>query len=159
MRAIASDQPGGTHKSSGASRPDVIYASPVEPPPVPGKVVAIGALHLACGLMDIMLGMIWLGQGLFLGAATLGLGLVLCLPGLVLLPLGTVELVSGLRHIDRRPRPLSAPKWIGAMQLSAILGFGIFSFISGILTLVFLQDPAVANHYAQRRALHTGAAP
>jgi hypothetical protein len=122
---------------------------PLERPP--GKVQAIGILHLIAGVLNLLGAIGWAIYGALFTLGTFGLGFFTCCPVFVLLPLGVVELVSGIRHLSSDHRGLGAPKMTGIVQLFGILGCGVISTVSGILTLAFLSDPEVAAYYARKQ--------
>ncbi len=117
---------------------------------VPGKVQAIGIFHLVGGIMNLLLCLFWGAYGLIGGLATFGIGLVFCCPAVIVLPIGILELISGIKHLSSDHTGLKAPKMTGIVELFAILGCGTFSLIFGILTLVFLSDPEVDAYYTSK---------
>lgn len=116
----------------------------------PGKVQAIGIMHLVGGIMNMLLCLLWSFEGLVGGIATFGIGLIFCCPAFVLLPIGILEIISGIKHLSSDHTGLKAPKMTGIIELFAILGCGTFSMIFGILTLVFLSDPEVDAYYQSK---------
>lgn len=117
----------------------------------PGKVQAIGVLHLIGGILNILLAFFWGIYGLATGVVTFGIGLLLCCPVFLLLPIGIMELISGAKHLSSNHAGLKPPKITAFCELGAILGCSTFSFIFGILTLVFLSDPEVNAYYESKQ--------
>ncbi len=117
----------------------------------PGKVVAIGIMHLVSGLLNLLLALFWFFQGFVGGLASFGIGFVLCLPIVILLPVGILEMVSGARHLSSIHDRLAEPRLTAVGQIMCLLGCNLISTISGVLTLVFLGDPQVSAYYASRR--------
>lgn len=123
----------------------------LEPRLVPGKVQAIGIMHLVGGIMNIIASMVWALYGLLTGIATFGIGLVVCCPAFILLPIGIFEIISGAKHLSKDHSGLAPPKTTGIVEIFSILGCSIFSTVFGILTLVFLSDPEVEQYYARNQ--------
>jgi hypothetical protein len=125
--------------------------APPSVPQVPGKVQAIGILHLVGGILNAMAAVFWLLYGFIAGIGTFGVGLVICCPAFVLGPLGIVEIVSGARHLSSNPAGIRPPRVLAGAEIASIVFCGVMSLISGILTLVFLQDPEVAAWYESKQ--------
>jgi hypothetical protein len=116
----------------------------------PGKVQALGIMHLIGGILNIIASLAWAAAGLLTGIMTFGIGLIYCCPAVILLPIGILELMSGIKHMSKDHSTLAAPRMTGIVELGSILGCGTFSFIFGVLTLVFLADEEVKAYYAAR---------
>jgi len=116
-------------------------------PPPPGKVQAIGVMHLISGIFNLMGAVTWAVIGFTYGIASFGLLLPLCCPVFFLLPLGILEIISGAKHLGSKHTGLRPPKGLAIAQICGILLCGTFSLIFGILTLVFLGDPEVIAWY------------
>ncbi len=119
--------------------------------PVPGKVQAIGIMHLVGGILNILIGLIWAATGLFSGLLTFGIGLIYCCPAFILVPIGIVEVISGAKHQSKDHSALGPPRVTGVVELFSILGCSMISTVFGVLTLVFLNDPEVESYYAQNQ--------
>jgi hypothetical protein len=117
----------------------------------PGKVQAIGVMHLIGGILNLMLALFWGIYGAATGVLTFGIGLFLCCPVFILLPVGIMEIVSGAKHLSSNHTGLRAPKMVAFGEISSILGCSTFSMIFGIVTLVFLSDPEVAEYYESKQ--------
>jgi hypothetical protein len=118
---------------------------------VPSKVQTIGILHVVSGVMNMLVAMGWLFYGLVFGLATFGIGLVACCPAFLLLPLGIVELVSGIRHLSSNHRGLGAPRLTAVAQICSLMACSVLSAVFGVLTLVFLSDPEVDEYCRQNQ--------
>jgi hypothetical protein len=121
------------------------------PAPPPGKVQAIGVMQLISGIFNLMGAVTWGVIGFTYGIMTLGLLLPLCCPVFFLVPLGIMEIISGAKHLASNHAGLRPPKGIAIAEVGGILLCGTFSFIFGILTLVFLNDPEVVEWYEKKR--------
>lgn len=116
-------------------------------PQPPGKVQAIGIMHLIGGILNLLSAVFWLFYGSMMGLATLGIGLIGCCPAFILLPIGAVEIYSGAKHLSKNHAGLRPPKAVGIIEIASILGCMVPSTVMGILTLVFLSDPEVEAYY------------
>lgn len=134
----------------GSTRPQGFPVSNLDRP-VPGKVQALGIMHLVGGILNIIIGLIWAGTGLLTGLMTFGIGLIYCCPAFVLIPVGIVEIISGAKHQSKDHTGLGPPRVTGIVELFSILGCSMISTVFGVLTLVFLNDPEVEAWYAQNQ--------
>lgn len=119
--------------------------------PPPGKVQAIGVMHLIAGIFNLVGAGSWAIFGFSMGLSTFGLGCVTCCPVLFLIPMGILEIVSGARHLSSDHTGLRPPMGIAIAETCAVLLCSAFSTIFGILTLVFLSDPEVKAYYASKQ--------
>lgn len=117
----------------------------------PGKVQALGIMHLIGGILNIIMSLFWAFYGLFTGAMTFGIGLAFCCPVFILLPVAILELISGFKHLSSDHTGLKAPRTTGFLEIASILGCSTISMIFGILTLVFLSDPEVEAYYQSKQ--------
>ncbi len=117
----------------------------------PGKVQAIGVMHLIGGIFNIIAALSFGFLGVTTALFTFGIGLLYCCPLIIMLPVGILEIVSGARHLSSDHTGLQAPKTTAIAEIVGILGCSTFSLIFGILTLVFLSDPEVAEYYESKR--------
>ena len=116
---------------------------------VPGKVQAIGIMHLVGGIMNIILALVWALNGVL--GVTYIVGVAFCCPALLLLPIGIVEIISGAKHLSKDHTGLAPPKTTAIAEIVSILGCSMFPMVFGILTLVFLSDPEVEEYYARNQ--------
>ena len=147
---MAYDPPAGPPGPGTPYQPAPFQPGQVAKPP--GKIQAIGIFHLIGGILNILMSLLWALYGLISGVATFGIGLILCCPVLVLLPVGIMEIISGIKHLSSDHRGLKEPRLTGIAEICAILGCGTISMIFGILTLVFLSDPEVAEYYRRKQS-------
>lgn len=123
----------------------------LDAPKPPGKVQAIGVMHLIGGILNLLSAVFWVFYGSMMGLATFGIGLVGCCPAFILLPIGIVEIISGAKHLSKNHAGLRAPKAVGIIEICSILGCMVPSTVMGILTLVFLSDPEVEAYYSRNQ--------
>ncbi len=120
-------------------------------PKPPGKIQAIGVMHLVGGIMNVTMALVWGFLGLSTALFTFGIGLLYCCPVVILLPVGILEIVSGAKHLSSNHAGLTAPRTTAILEITSFLACSTFSLIFGILTLVFLSDPEVAEYYETKR--------
>jgi hypothetical protein len=117
----------------------------------PGKVQAIGYMHLIAGILNLLWAAGLSIYGLLMGIATLGFGLFICCPVFIVIPVGIMEIVSGAKHLSSNHSGLKAPRVTAILEICSVLTCSMVSTIVGILTLVFISDPEVDQYY-QRKA-------
>lgn len=117
--------------------------------PPPGKVQAIGVMHLIGGVFNLIAAFGCAAAGLWSGLWTFGIGCLACFPVLLLLPIGVAELVSGARHLSGNHVGLRPPKALAIAEICCLLSCSMSSGVFGVLTLVFLSDPEVEAYYSR----------
>lgn len=116
--------------------------------PVPQKVQLIGYVHLASGIMNLVISALWAFSGL-VGILTV-VGVVACCPAFILFPIALLELYSAFRHLSGDQRSLRAPRLVGYAEIASALGCSTLSVVAGIVTLALLGDPEVRAWYGER---------
>jgi hypothetical protein len=113
----------------------------------PGQITAIGILILFSGLTDVGLFFAWLIGIITGGIATLGIGL-LCLP-LVIPPLALAvfEFIFGAKLFSEKPASAKAYKTMAILEIVSILFGNVVGLVTGILILVWLNDPRIAGWF------------
>ncbi len=110
----------------------------------PGLVTAIAVMTLTSGIINLFWGFVASATalGTFVG--------VVCLP-ITILPtiLGIFEIVYAARFFSTQPQPAQPSVPIAIFQICTILYGNVFSMIAGILNLIFFNDQAVKNYFAQ----------
>jgi len=117
----------------------------------PGKVQAIGIMHLIGGILNIFGALAWAAGGFLNGLMTFGIGCILCIPTFILLPVGIIEVISGAKHLSKDHTGLKPPRGTAIAEICAILGCQWLGVVFGVLTLVFLNDPEVEAYYAEKQ--------
>ena len=106
----------------------------------PGQVTAIAIMCLISGILDC------------LGATTM-----FCLwpGGIYSLIVGIFEIMYATRILPDPIRTSRMGKALAIMQIINIINFSILSVVTGILSLVFYNDPQVQGYYyeMQRRGV------
>ena len=117
----------------------------------PGKVQAIAIMTLIDGILSILIALMW-GASIIGGVVgTLGMGffLLLCCPvpiyGIVI---GIMEIVFAAKLLPEPPKTNEFSKTVAIMQIVNILSFNVLSVVTGILALVFANDPEVVAYFA-----------
>ena len=110
----------------------------------PGAVAAISVMTLISGILNIL----WaLGLPAVIVLGTLGVGL-LCAPVTILpLVLGIFEIVYAARLLSNPPRPIQPSQAIAILEICCILSGNLISLVTGILALVFYNQPEVQSYF------------
>jgi hypothetical protein len=114
-------------------------------PKKPGQVQTIAILTLISGILNILEGVV---GAILLVVGTLGLG-IFCLP-IALLPivLGIFEIIYASKLLPENPRPIQPSQTLAIFQIVAVLWGAVLSVVTGILALVFYNDPDVKAYFA-----------
>lgn len=112
----------------------------------PSEVTTITILILISGISNIIASLIWTFAIVF---GTLGIGL-LCTP-ITILPgvLGIFEVIQAANLLSERPKPVKNFQTIAILEICAILSFNVISLVTGILGLVFNNNPRVRGYFNQ----------
>lgn len=147
-----SETPGRRLPPSGGPPPPA--GSPAAGPPTSGagdgKVQAIAGMTLAGGIWALLVALGLIGYGLLAGIATFGFGCLILLPAAYSLVLGILATLKGARLLGSNPQAESPPKDIAILQIINVVSCDFVNVVLGILTLVFLSDPAVNGFYRGR---------
>jgi hypothetical protein len=109
----------------------------------PGQVTTISIMMLISGIINI-LGSLTMTGLIVLG--TVGIGL-LCTPVLLLpLVLGIFEIIYASKLMSNPPKPVRNLRTIAILEIVDIIFMNIVALATGIITLVFLNDPEVKNY-------------
>lgn len=116
----------------------------------PGKVQAIAIMTLIDGILNILVGIGW-GIGI-LGTvlATFGLGFIalLCCPvGIYAVVVGVLEILFAAKLLPDPPKVREFAKYVAIMQIVNIVSLNVLSPVTGILALVFANDPEVMAYF------------
>lgn len=128
---------------------DQNYGSPSGIGERPGQVTAIVIMTLISGIMNILAALTWT---VLIVVGTIGVGL-LCTP-VTILPavLGVFEIIFASKLLTNPPTPVKPSQTIPILEICAILFANIFSLVTGILALVFYNDPKVQDYFARLNA-------
>lgn len=118
-------------------------ASPGEKP---GEVTAITIMTLISGITNILAA---LGWSFSIVVGTLGFGF-LCVP-LTILPgiLGVFEIIYAANLLSTPPKPVRPSQTLAILEICAIVFLNVISLVTGILALVFYNNPAVQEYFAR----------
>lgn len=104
---------------------------------LPGKLQAIAIMQTVVGSFEILFSLFWLLYVLIIGIATFGIGLILIPLPLVLMAVGIISLVSGIKGLNKKiNKKLSYTAAIGEMVL--LLGCDMISFGIGLTSVILL---------------------
>ena len=110
----------------------------------PGLFTAIAVMTLASGIINLFWG--------FMASASVLASIVgiVCLP-ITILPtiLGVFEIIYAAKLLSTQPEPVNPSQSLAVFQISTFLLGNVFSMVVGILTLIFYNDVAVREYFAQ----------
>jgi hypothetical protein len=110
----------------------------------PGLVIAIAILTLISGIFNIF----WSGAvAIFLFTTLLG---IICVP-LASLPLGLgiLEIIYAARLLSSPTTRVKPAKYLAILEICNVVFANAFSFIVGILALVFYNELVVQTYFDQ----------
>jgi hypothetical protein len=124
-------------------------------PPKPGYVQAISIMCLVDGCLNIIWAALLFLEivifGASFGVATFG---VCCLPAMCLMVLPVYPLVVGIfdilyavKVLPDPIKPVTVARYLAVMQIVNIVSFQVFSVVTGIICLVFYNDPKVKEYF------------
>ena len=117
----------------------------------PGKVQAIAIMTLIDGILSILIGIGWgLGiLGTVVGTFGVGFFVLLCCPvPIYAVVLGILEILFAANLLPEPPKVQEFAKYVAIMQIVNIISGDILSPVTGILALVFANDPEVVGYFA-----------
>jgi hypothetical protein len=122
--------------------------STVPPTAKPGKVQALVIMTLIDGILNVLYGLI-LAVSMGIGAiGTFGVT-CLCVPaGIYAVVVGVLEIINATRLLPEPPQTNEFPQYLAIMQIVNVISGNIFSTVTGILALVFANDPEVVAYFA-----------
>ncbi|MFL7791123.1 MAG: hypothetical protein AB8I69_03205 [Anaerolineae bacterium] len=118
----------------------------------PGKVQALAIMTLIDGILNIVIvGFGW-GLGILsvvLGTAGIGFPMLLCCPvPIYAIVLGILEIILAAKLLPEPAKVKEFPKYLAVMQIINVISGAILSIVTGILALVFANDPEVVSYFA-----------
>lgn len=122
-------------------------ATPFQPMEKPGQVTGMGILILVSGLTNAGLFVAWGGAILTGAVASFGIGL-LCLPcALPPIALAVFEIIMAAKLFGATPSSLKFHKTLAILEIVSIIFGNVVGLVSGILALVWLNDPKVQDWF------------
>ena len=112
----------------------------------PGEVTTITIMTLISGITNIIAALTW---SFFVVLGTFGLG-ILCVP-ITILPgiLGIFEIIYAASLLSNPPKPVRPSQTLAILEICMILFGNIVSLVTGILSLVFYNNPIVQEYFAK----------
>jgi hypothetical protein len=107
----------------------------------PGKLQALAILNLVDGILNVLWG---IGLVFTICAAPLGIYAIV---------LGVMEIMRATKILPDPVREVNTSRTLPIMQIVNIITGNVLSLVTGILTLVFNDDPQVQDYY---RAVQAG---
>lgn len=115
---------------------------------LPGKIQAIAIMQTVAGSFEILFSLFWFFYVLILGLATFGIGLIMIPLPIILLAVGIVSLVSGIKGLNKKiNKKLSYTAAIGEMVL--LLGCDFISFGIGLTSVILLGQEDTKAYFRQ----------
>jgi hypothetical protein len=113
----------------------------------PGKLQAVVIMTLIDGIVNIIYGLI-LAVSMLIGAlGTFGIT-CLCIPaGLYAVVVGVLEIIAATKLLPEPPKAQEFPKYLAIMQIINAVSLNVLSVVTGILALVFANDPEVVAYF------------
>jgi hypothetical protein len=115
----------------------------------PGKVQALAIMTLIDGILNIVaISLTW--GIIILGSSLTGVGLVmiLCCPvPIYAIVLGILEIIAATKLLPEPAKTKEFPKYLAIMQIVNVISGGLLSIVTGILALVFANDPEVTAYF------------
>lgn len=105
----------------------------------PGKIQAVSIIQTSIGGLEILMAFFWIFYTLILGVATFGIGLLLIPLPLILLTIGILSLVAGIRGLNRNFRKKMS-FGIAISQMVLLLGCDVLSFGAGLACVILLTQ-------------------
>jgi hypothetical protein len=117
---------------------------PSSPTQKPGLFTAIAVMTLISGIVNMFWGFV---ASLGMMGHLIG---VVCVP-ITILPtvLGIFEVIYAAKLLSAQPQPVKPAQLIAALEIAAVLFGNVFSMVVGILALVFYNDLAVKDYFAE----------
>jgi hypothetical protein len=104
-------------------------------------------MTLIDGILNVLYGPI-----LAVSMGILALGTVitcLCIPaGIYAIVVGVLEIIAATKLLPEPAKTNEFPKYLAIMQIINIISLNAFSTVTGILALVFANDPEVVSYFA-----------
>ena len=115
-------------------------------PTKPSEVTTLSILILISGITNIIDALTW---SFLIVVGTVGIG-ILCVP-ITILPgvLGIFEIIYAAKLLSSTPGPIKPSQTLAILEICAILFLNVISLVTGILSLVFYNNPDVKNYFAQ----------
>jgi hypothetical protein len=112
----------------------------------PGKLQAVAIIQTVVGALEIlgsMIGIIWV---LLFGIATFGIGLIAIPIPLVVLLVGILSLVAGIKGINKNPS-YGLSLGVAISQMFGLFLCDVISFGCGLAALILMLQDEVKNYF------------
>ncbi|MFN2272964.1 MAG: hypothetical protein ACK2US_19140 [Anaerolineae bacterium] len=114
----------------------------------PGKVQAIAIMTLIDGILNALYGLV---LAVSMGISAIGtFGITcLCVPaGIYAVVVGVLEIIAAIKLLPEPTTVKEFPKYLAIMQIVNVISLNVLSPVTGILALVFADDPEVVSYFA-----------
>lgn len=105
----------------------------------PGKLQAISIIQTVAGGFEILMSIFWIFYVLIIGIATMGIGLLLIPLPLILLAIGILSLVAGIKGLNKKFNKKMS-YGVAIAQMVLILGCDPLSFGAGLASVILLSQ-------------------
>lgn len=114
----------------------------------PGKVQALAIMTLIDGILNALYGLILAVTMAISAIGTFGIT-CLCVPaGIYAVVVGVLEIIAATKLLPEPTKIKEFPKYLAIMQIINIISGNVFSTVTGVLALVFANDPEVVSYFA-----------
>lgn len=113
----------------------------------PGKLQAISIVQIVAGGFEILMSFFWIFYTLIIGIATFGIGLLLIPLPLILLTVGILSLVAGIKGVNKKINPKMS-FGVAIAQMVLLLGCDVLSFGAGLTGVILLSQDDVKAYLA-----------
>ena len=115
---------------------------------LPGKIQATAIIQTVAGSIEILMSIFWFVYVLFIGIVTMGFGLLLIPLPIILLTVGILSLVSGIKGLNKKV----SKKLMFSMaicQMVLLLGCDVLSFGAGLTGVILLSQEDTKAYFRQ----------
>jgi hypothetical protein len=115
---------------------------------VPGKIQAVAIIQTVAGSLEILLSIFWFFYVLIVGLATFGFGLILIPLPIIMLTVGILSLVSGIKGLNKKMSKKLAFA-VAICQMVLLLGCDVLSFGAGLTGIILLTQEDTKAYFRQ----------
>jgi hypothetical protein len=115
---------------------------------VPGKIQAIAIIQTVAGGLEILMSIFWFFYVLVVGLATFGIGLILIPVPIIVLTVGILSLVSGIKGLNKKMSKKLAFT-VAICQMVLLLGCDALSFGGGLAGVILLTQEDTKAYFRQ----------
>jgi len=125
-----------------------VWQNNVGGPIIPGKIQAISIIQIVVGSLEILMSIFWLFYVLVIGLVTFGLGLLMIPLPIILLTVGIMSLVSGIKGVNKKVSK-KLMFTVAICQMVLLLGCDVISFGAGLTGVILLTQDDTKAYFHQ----------